>query len=52
MEYKKKMINENEIGAEMFRLISECYPICRSITGNGVRETLKLVSDIILLKTF
>lgn len=27
----------------MYDLISELYPICRSITGNGVRETLKIL---------
>ncbi len=27
-------------GQEMHRLIAELYPICRSITGDGVRETL------------
>ena len=30
-------------GEEMFRLIEELYPICRSITGNGVRETLRIL---------
>ena len=29
------------IGDEIFALAAEIYPICRSITGNGVRETLK-----------
>ncbi len=29
------------IGHEMHRLITELYPICRSITGNGFRETLQ-----------
>lgn len=33
----------NAIGNEMHRLIVELYPICRSITGNGVRETLRLI---------
>jgi aminopeptidase-like protein len=31
------------IGHEMHRLITELYPICRSITGNGFRETLNAV---------
>ena len=48
----KPTIDKNEIGIKMYRLISKCYPICRSITGNGVRETLKLVSDIIPLETY
>jgi aminopeptidase-like protein len=40
-------IDTNEIGEEMFRFISKCYPICRSITGNGVRETLSIIGSII-----
>jgi aminopeptidase-like protein len=30
-------------GAEMYRLIEELFPICRSITGEGVRETLRIL---------
>ena len=33
----------------MHRLISELYPICRSITGNGVRDTLAGIKNIIPL---
>jgi len=36
-------------GAELFDFISELYPICRSITGNGVRDTLKCISKHISL---
>jgi aminopeptidase-like protein len=32
-----------DVGREIYQLISEAYPICRSITGNGVRETLGLI---------
>lgn len=31
------------LGAEAKELIDELYPICRSITGNGVRQTLALL---------
>jgi len=30
-------------GTEMYGLISELYPICRSITGSGVRETMGIL---------
>ena len=29
------------IGEQIFALAAKLYPICRSITGNGVRETLR-----------
>jgi len=34
----------------MVRLISELYPICRSITGDGLRETLRLLQRQIPLE--
>jgi aminopeptidase-like protein len=37
-------------GQEMLRLIAELYPICRSITGNGLRETLRLLQRQIPLE--
>jgi aminopeptidase-like protein len=33
------------LGHELHERIRRLYPICRSITGNGVRETLRLVSE-------
>ena len=30
-------------GSEMHALISELYPICRSITGNGFRRTMEII---------
>jgi len=37
-------------GQAMFRLIEELYPICRSITGDGLRETLRLLQRQIPLE--
>jgi len=34
----------------MLRLIAELYPICRSITGDGLRETLRLLQRQIPLE--
>jgi len=33
-----------DVGEEIHRFASEIYPLCRSITGNGVRETLASIS--------
>ena len=40
----------SEAGEPMYRLVRELYPICRSITGDGVRETLRRVGEHIPLK--
>jgi aminopeptidase-like protein len=37
------------IGNEMFTLIKKLFPICRSITGNGVRDTLEIIKEKIPL---
>ena len=37
------------LGTEMYDLIAELYPICRSITGDGVRETLEILRKRIAL---
>jgi aminopeptidase-like protein len=36
-------------GDRMHRLMAELYPICRSITGDGLRQTLRRVSKIVPL---
>lgn len=32
-----------DVGRAMYALVSELYPICRSITGDGVRKTLEIL---------
>lgn len=39
------------IGEDIYRFISELYPICRSITGEGAKETLRLIGKRIPLET-
>jgi len=38
-------IAQKNIGIEMHQLMGEMYPICRSITGNGVGETLHIIGS-------
>lgn len=35
--------NREVLGSRMYRLIEELFPVCRSITGEGLRETLRRV---------
>jgi aminopeptidase-like protein len=39
-------------GQRMHELVAELFPICRSITGNGVRETLRIIQKHVPLTTF
>ncbi|MFE1072495.1 DUF4910 domain-containing protein [Streptomyces sp. NPDC058783] len=36
-------------GEEMYALVERMYPLCRSITGDGVRATLRIVDEYIPL---
>lgn len=36
----------DSIGQAMYNLADKLFPICRSITGNGVRNTLKILKNI------
>jgi aminopeptidase-like protein len=42
--------NSPEIGQLIYSFVSELYPICRSITGNGLRETLRRIGEKIPLQ--
>jgi aminopeptidase-like protein len=39
-------LDGDALGAELHALVRELYPICRSITGDGVRRTLGLLQEV------
>lgn len=41
------MKNDLSTGAQIYDLVKRLFPICRSITGDGVRETLRYLSEYI-----
>jgi aminopeptidase-like protein len=43
-------LHQAELGQSMYQLISELFPICRSITGDGVRKTLQVIQKHIPLE--
>jgi len=49
MEFEK-LFKSEQIQNEMYDLMVELYPICRSITGDGVRQTLKILKKHINLE--
>ena len=36
-------LDKNDVGRQVYQLISELYPVHRSITGNGFRKTMRLL---------
>ncbi len=36
-------MNDERLGRNMYRLAEKLFPICRSLTGDGVRRTLELI---------
>jgi aminopeptidase-like protein len=48
-EYEHRLAGRTT-GDEMMELIAELYPICRSITGEGVRQTLRVIQQQIPLR--
>ncbi len=38
-------VNGSPLGERMHALAAQLFPICRSITGNGVRETLRILQE-------
>ncbi len=43
-------IDREKIGRELYSLIEALYPICRSITGEGLRETLRILERYVPLQ--
>lgn len=41
---------KGKVGEALYQLIERLYPICRSITGNGVRQTLNILKEFIPLE--
>lgn len=46
----KPVVNLQKTGKEMYALMTELFPICRSLTGNGFRDTLKILKKQIPLQ--
>ena len=46
----KLPIKLDDVGKEIYQLINKLYPICRSITGDGLRETLRIIKSYIPLE--
>lgn len=44
------LLESVDVGDEIYSVIRELYPLCRSITGNGVRETLSIIKKQIPLQ--
>jgi len=42
----------SEIGQELHRFATELYPVCRSITGAGIRKTLVIIQTRIPMEMF
>ena len=43
-------LDADDIGAAMYRAVEDLYPICRSITGQGLRQTLRYIQKQIPLE--
>lgn len=43
-------VESMNIGERIFQLVERLYPICRSITGDGVRQTLAILQECIPLQ--
>ena len=44
--------SQENLGEELFRFAEELFPVCRSITGDGIRHTLAAIACRIPIQTF
>lgn len=44
--------DNNEVGKKIYNLIKDLFPICRSLTGDGLRETLRVIKEYIPIKIY
>jgi aminopeptidase-like protein len=54
MRLLKEIDNKSpaDVGEDLYGFAVELFPICRSITGNGLRQTLAMIKNRIPLETF
>ena len=45
-------IQNNDKGNNMYGIIKKLFPICRSITGNGTRQSLEIISKEFPIETY
>jgi aminopeptidase-like protein len=43
-------LDRSELGSSLLELMTELFPICRSITGDGLRETLARIDKVVPLE--
>ena len=52
MQNSTETLDLHNVGEQMYALINDLFPICRSITGDGVRATLERIRQIIPLSVY
>lgn len=52
IENKEYVQNKIDEKYDAYTLMKKLYPICRSITGNGVRKTLEIIANIIKITLY
>ena len=43
---------KDRVGREMYQMMVELFPLCRSLTGNGLRETYLIIKKHLPLETY